>query len=297
MFEKCSEQLLKLAEDRLPPNERVMVRAEVREWFYGPDGYPVMSGKVDVMALTKSRGLIVDFKTGRNEVTESARNLQLRSQAVIMAENYGFRPFDVAIIQPWVSSTPDICSYTEEDLGIASREVLKILEEAQKPDAKRIPGEKQCDWCRAKRICPEANVIVADLVPVQVLSLTPQQVSDVLDRVKLAKKVIDDIEKWAKQRLQEDPNAIPGWTLEPGDKRRSVTSPQQAIDLLQEHGLLDQEGFFQCCDVKLGELEKQVRAHTGLKKKEAEAKVNAALKDVIQTKQNQPSLARIKENQ
>ena len=93
--------------------------------------------------------------------------------------------------------------------------------------------------------------------------------------------------------LDQDAASVPGWRLAPGDIRKSITNPSILhARFLQAGGSTEQ--FMETIDVGKGELEKQIRAVTGLKGKALKAKIDEFLVGITEEKQNAPSLERIK---
>lgn len=114
------------------------------------------SGQYDFLAISGNKAVLLDYKTGRGEVESAEGNLQLRALACLVAKEHPeLDEITVGIIQPWASPQLSLCRYGRGDLLAAEMELLQILDCADDPDAKRIPGEKQCRWCRGKLNCKE----------------------------------------------------------------------------------------------------------------------------------------------
>jgi Protein of unknown function (DUF2800) len=296
-YERSFSLVEKILAKTLPPNQKPNVYAELREVLCH-EGRPIMSGKVDLLVVTPYNGTVIDFKTGRGEHTEAPSNLQLRSQAVIMAEIFNLRYVAVALAQPWESMNPTVAIYNQEDLSKAKIEIVWIITRALEPDAPRIPGNKQCRFCRAKTSCPEAlkwMESVSCIVREDVGMLSPAELSYVLERAKLAKIIIKEIEARAKEIKKVSPELLPDWRLKPGKERRQLTNVAEAFRLLHEGVQLEPEEFLGCCDVGWGDLETAVKAKTGLSLAKTKDKINLLLKPVIEKKQDEPSLEKVGE--
>lgn len=250
------------------------------------------SGKPDFVLIDGGMALIVDYKTGRGDVADSSGNWQLLSLAVLI--RWAFPEVEkiyVAIIQPWVSPQTSACAYEAGHLRVATETLVSKLSDAHIPDAKRIPGEKQCKYCKAKSICPEAQSQVAALVPADYGAMAPAVIGQLLEKCIVAEGVIESIRTRAKEILFQAPDAIPGWSLEPGAKRRIITNTEKAYQNLA-HVLTGQE-FASCCKVTLGKLEKLVQKNRKMTANEAKDLINKELSGVIIEEQNKPSLARV----
>src|SRR5690606_16378758 len=132
---------------------------------------------------------------------------------------------------------------------------------ALEPDAPRIPGEKQCRFCRVRTTCPALAKTLDDLatgsfedvgdpVPptataelVQKLHRLPQEPRDpatlptaALARVLGYRKLMESWFKAVEEELQRRAHAgeaIPGWKLVQGrEGNRTWADPKQAADEL-----------------------------------------------------------------
>lgn len=129
---------------------------EVRYWTSFGD--LKHSGQNDSSWRASSKCLLLDYKTGRNEVAASPRNMQLRDLAVLKWMNTPLlSEIAVAIIQPFVTSEPEICIYKEIDIDRAFKEMAERVMASNDPNSPRTAGEIQCKYCRALSICPEAK--------------------------------------------------------------------------------------------------------------------------------------------
>jgi len=203
----------------------------------------------------------------------------------------------VAIVQPLVTWTPELCRYTKEHLEQAEQEMWDRVRKSNDPNAQRFPGEIQCKWCKAKSTCPEYSRWIAVMVPTMtdlstpVAEWTPEQRALFCERRSIAQAWLDDCEGQMKMLLAKDPESVPGWMLKEGQKRESVKDPQELFNrFVGEGGTIEQ--FMECVKITKGDLETQVRAVTSLKGKPLKAKLETLLEGITETKQNAPSLAR-----
>jgi len=133
----------------------------------------------------------------------------------------------------------------------------------------------------------------AMLTLVQVTELTdPTRFAELLDYVGVAKKLIPEIEKRAKEELDKNPHSIPGYKIAEGRKRRKITDSQEAFNRLREDKLISQEDFLKAVKVSVPQIESGVCATTGKKKSEAYKAVADSLEDLIETTTDQPRLVK-----
>lgn len=266
------------------------VTREERLWSEGR----AFSGQADLVAISGSKALIVDFKTGRGEVQPSATNQQLRALAVLVSEQSELDTVAVAIVQPLATSTPVLAWYDAKDLTSAAVEVYWTVAEAAAPEAKRVAGEIQCKYCAARSRCPEANAEVAALavIPEGVMALTSEQLSRRLDVCKVAESVIDALRDEAKRRL-ETGESVAGWELRAGITRETITNPQEVYARFDAAGGTVEQ-FLGAVTVAKGKLQDAYKLATGAKGKELQTKMESLLSGCVETKQNAPSLVKTK---
>jgi hypothetical protein len=304
IVQRCRELLavlqsqLGFAEDY--PGSRTLV--EERLWFYDEEYRPIYSGQMDYAIVDGTRGLLVDYKTGGAPVTPSGENYQMRSQAVLLAHNFELEEVYVAILQPLAADPIAVARYGPDDLRLAEIDVLAGLDAAIQLNPVRIPGERQCRYCRAKPLCPEVRSQALSLVPPQsivvdrpsgklvVPTLTGEQLSELLPKLEIAEKVIREIKRQAKDLLEEQPDAIEGYQLKQGAERRTIANAQEAYARLSS--LLTPEQFAACCSVQIGKLEELLREALGESMRGARQQLDELLGDVVERKPSERSLDR-----
>jgi len=119
-------------------------------------------GTSDVVITTPDFIEIVDYKDGRQPVSAEAND-----QLISYGLGYlGHIPIDsyppmvrLTIIQPKVSSQPEFVEIPTAELLQKLPEYKAIIEDAEDPDAPRVPGEKQCMFCLGRLDCPERKEV------------------------------------------------------------------------------------------------------------------------------------------
>ena len=250
--------------------------------------------------------LVVDFKSGRIEVELDSH--QLRDLAALVYENVmTVETVTVAINQPWAPGKPVLIQYGPVELAKAHSEMQQRVLASHDPEAKAVPGEDQCRYCRALAVCPEAN---SALVPVQAVSLempmkrgaaqalarslTVDEQAAIWKKRTMAKKVFEAIEDELK-KLDADALAAVGLCMEEGDDRRSITDTVELWNRLAKLGC-SQQTFLGCVKVTIGKVRDAVQAVTGITvTKELNAKMAEVLEGICSVKQCTASLAERKE--
>lgn len=260
------------------------------------------SGKPDVVALATIAGerhaLVIDYKTGRGDVTDATGNMQLRALAVLVADQCWANRVTVAIVQP-LAGPVSTCVYDSAALDTARAEITGIIDAIHKPDAPRIPSAKACKYCKAKAVCPEAQKLATE-APLAVsrdgreLSISPERMVEFLEQVPAIEAVVDAVKAKAKRMLEADPESVPGWKLKPGAERETITDPTTVFNRASALGV-NAEAFMGCVSVAKGKLKDVVKAATGDKGKALDARLETVLAGCTETKATAPSLVKIKE--
>lgn len=258
------------------------------------------SGKPDVVYKAGLRALVIEYKTLRGDVPDSPRNLQLRDQAVLVRGNLiPTNEVGTVVVQPLVTMSPTIALYTSGDLDRAAQEMFKRVAASHDPNAQPVAGEAQCQYCLAKRICPAYAKWAGQMTPpamltvlqVPMASWTPDQCATAAAALSPAEKFLDELKAFLKQKLEADPNAVPGWLLVPGSIRSKIVDPQKVFDRFSQLGGTAEQ-FMNCVTVGTGELKKAINIVTGAKGRALDDAVGTLTKDCVESKPTAPSLKR-----
>ncbi|MBQ8376508.1 MAG: DUF2800 domain-containing protein [Akkermansia sp.] len=235
------------------------VLREVRWW--AADGS--FSGQGDVAYVHDGCALIVDYKFGRVPVPAAASNMQLAALAKLAFDNLAdINVVFCAILQPFASrQEPRVVRYQLADVPQLRRYFGNLLAEAARPGARRVPGEEQCRYCRARAACPACSELMVRETQADVAALwadwSPEKKAEAVRLAGLAKKWAEAVERRAKADLKAG-FAIPGFRLSAGRKSFKITDAQGAFGQLNALIGLTGEEFAGCCTVKISALDKVV---------------------------------------
>lgn len=183
------------------------IRLDFSEWI--PEGF----GTSDAIVLNGDTLYVCDLKMGKGIRVDAEDNSQGLLYALGAYNDYAMiydiKRVVIAIIQPrldhiseWEISTADLLKWGEW----ASSRADMCLE----PDAVRVAGEKQCQWCKAQAKCPAQKqhaerIAMVDFDDVSeqkpVNTLTDDELRQALEGKKLVMSWLDAVEKLVVERL------------------------------------------------------------------------------------------------
>jgi hypothetical protein len=208
------------------------------------------SGQADRMAFSGDHILIIDYKTGRGDVTPADANDQLRGLAPLMS---CFRPksVTVAIVAP-LSGQPTVAEFDEYALRAAKYWLTQTW--LQAPDATETKAGDWCQYCPARLACGTyAAHNAATLAPLTRDGLPPDKVKEALfarayeadtatlaemgERVRMLEWGAAAIKAAIRRRLEEgglaaDELRDAGWELLETNGNREIADPDKAAVLL-----------------------------------------------------------------
>jgi len=311
-YDRCREVEQKLFEqffvqpDQPGPDAEQRFRAlrEQRFWArVGPKGSTLLfehSGQPDVVFRKGVRALIVEYKTLLGDVPGSPRNQQLRDQAVLTWRNVPLlAEIGVAVVQPLVTMTPEICVYQTADLLRAEEEMFARVIASNDPKSPRVPGELQCKFCLAKSSCAEYQKWVGAQLPLArsivdkpLAEWDGQDMATFCNGLSVCQKFLDDGKHWVKEALKVNGSAVPGWGLDDGRTRETVNNAQLCFDRFVQVGG-DIAKFMACIAVGKTKLREQLATVTGTKGRPLDKAMDELLAGIVDTKVSEPSLKRV----
>jgi hypothetical protein len=214
-----------------------------------------LQGTADVVGISKDKLIIADLKTGRGYVDADSEQMKIYALGALMHNSQKPKEVEFQIIQPH-HGEKRVHRMSVDELGVWETEVLLPAINDAVSDAPRFaPSESACQWCPAKHICP-AQKEQFDIVAAQpdittmskddiyqvMLSLTPTQISAILDRAPMVEKFIDAVKEHATKQMEEGA-VVPGWQLQPKRASRKWIDSTAARQALTDAGLTDSQIF------------------------------------------------------
>jgi len=237
---------------------------------------PATTAQLDYGLRKERTLLIIDWKTGRGDIEEAKGNHQLKTQLVAALQEFGADEFDeifVAIGQPnGMNGQITIARYAGQiAFAFAEHEVIEKAKQAMLPNQPRIPGAKQCRWCKFSGSCPEAQAYTRYMIETQAgEKVTP----DELEFLAFAEKTIKARKEKAKAQLEDDPFSIDGYEI---GKGRAMTKADPVAAWSKIGIRIGGNAFAQACSVSIPKLADALATHSKIAKKEARKEVEETL--------------------
>ena len=241
--------------------------------------------------------LLVDWKTLYGEHTPASDNVQLLAQALAVYRNH---PTEIkriwcALAEPFPYPSYSLVEYLPERLEKSYDFIRTIVTKAKKKDAPRIPGVKQCKYCDALAVCPEARFIISEAFKFKPLELSADLISEVMNIAVVA-------EKWAKavkdrtRELIKDGTEVSGWKLTGSGTTKSISDTNKCAEAIMDTNQMDWAKFLGACTTSWSKLQtiwqdaRFKQSGAKLSKKEAITELEMILKESLQEKPRADSL-------
>lgn len=224
-----------------PGDHWVESRVDFSDWV--PDGF----GTADHIAIDQEnrRIYVDDLKYGKGQRVDAEYNEQGLLYALgaysDYAHLYDIDEVVIGIHQPRLGHISEWSCSVDFLLAFADEAQHAALE-TENPKAPRLPGSKQCRWCRAKDSCRELTDHNLDLMavefkhlnnpPVAVSGLTDTEVGELLPQLDLVKIWIKALEERAFAVLTQG-GTLPGYKLVEGRSYRHWSNPEAAEQTLR----------------------------------------------------------------
>ena len=208
------------------------------EWVEG--GF----GTSDAIVYKDCTLYVIDLKYGKGLQVFAEGNEQAQLYALGALDEWQFLTVEkvvIVIVQPRLDHI-DEWETTPEQLYKFGEYASQQAEACMDEKAERVPGEKQCQWCKAKATCPALNkyteqVMLASFDNLDdqpsVNKLTDEQLRLALDGKKLIMSWLDAVEQLITERLQSG-QSFDGYKLVAGRSLRQWGDDAVAAKTLEE---------------------------------------------------------------
>jgi len=233
-------------------------------WLEQPDAY----GTADTIVIVDDTLHVIDLKYGRNYVAaEENKQLMLYGLGALDLATlcYDIKRVVLTIYQPKVSMEPSTYGMSVEDLEHFARTArvsakVAVAQFEGKVEPVLVPGESQCQWCKAKAVCPalaaETTAVVttaasvddfADLttetLPAALAEVPGDVLAQALSKVDLMEMFCLAVRAETERRLLAGVE-VPGFKLVEGKRgHRKWVNPEEAELQLRSMRLKTEEMF------------------------------------------------------
>lgn len=206
-------------------------RVDFSDWV--PEGF----GTADTIVIDGDIIRVIDLKMGRGIRVDAENNSQGMLYALgAYSDNellHELKKVVVTIVQPrldhideWEISVSDLLKWG----AWASEQAALTLE----PGAPRVPGDKQCQWCAVKAICPALKKYTENLILCEfeqldapnIETLTDWQLREIYNGRKLIEGWLSAVEQHIKDRAMND--GFEGFKIVAGRSLRKWADEEQA---------------------------------------------------------------------
>lgn len=274
-------------------------------------GNEVITGHADLLRVYEHLdvSVITDRKFGWHPVERADVNLQMRVYAVLAPTSETY----VAILQPRAAYADriTISKYTTDSKIASRKQIAKILEACEDPNAPLIAGEEQCRYCRARAICPALRDAVINGLVVFKGALDPElsktalmgrieerlaqasdeQLGGLWAACALARHVNEPLHDEMRRRIAA--GAMTDFKLGAEWEARSIGNARKAISLLVLGGFMTRDQALALCDLSITRVQSRYRElNKGVTEKQAKADINKALDEVLEKDQRKARILR-----
>ena len=199
-----------------------------------------VAGTADVVAFNEDKSIleIADLKTGRQWV--DADSPQMKIYALGVLKKYlgaSFETVRLTIVQPQTGENRTHVMTADELHNWADNVLMPAVNAAVKDTTEPTPSKDACQYCPAKMICPaQTKALAAVPVTADIATLTPDQVSDLLDKAELVEDFIAALRKQATKTLEAG-GVLRGWQMAPKRPTRQWTKDSDAVQVLLSAGV------------------------------------------------------------
>jgi len=187
--------------------------------------------------------VLFEFKFGYAFTKHPRWNWQCKDYACGAWITFGAQEVEVIILQPRSQEEYQRRAYTfkTEELQNLDVEIRAVVENACRPGAPLVPGDDQCNWCRAKEECG-ARKSVIETIPKHMdakallESMPPADRYELMEKVIIAQAWLKDY-RTAMDAYMLDGGEIPGWELGTTKKKSKWRDDVETVAALREAAL------------------------------------------------------------
>ena len=272
---------------------------EQRFWDVDDDFNKLWSVRLDYLLIQPRRALLFDHKTGWGIPVPIEQNWQIRSQAAIVWYMYQVDEVIAVLSHPHhPDSRYEVGIYTAEQCAEWMVTIRGYVDLIQKPDQPFTVGGIQCQYCRAKHMCPERQAWLEKVALDVRNEIRERGFTALIDRnpderaqhYREVRQLAENCERIIEQYTSmavHDPDAISGYRTQKA-WQRSVKNEVEALEKVERE--FGEKVANESMIFSLTELQEAVRRAKKLSKVKAEKLVEACLGETIRFAPKRPFL-------
>ena len=198
-----------------------------------------VGGTADVVAYNLNQSIleIADLKTGRMWVDADSAQMKVYALGVMRKLVKTFDTVRLTIVQPQTGENRTHEMTGDELFAWGETVLVPAIKAAVLGTTEPTPSKDACQYCPAKMICPAQTKALAEVpVTLDVKTLTPDQVADLLDKADLIEDFIAALRKQATKTLTEG-GVLRGWQMAPKRATRAWSKEAEAAQVLRDAGI------------------------------------------------------------
>lgn len=286
-LEEVSDTYVNYVRSQAGIEDKVFVEARVDIGEYVVESF----GTSDCVIISKNRLTVIDLKAGGGVPVSAINNEQLRLYALGAYERYKaefpeIKEVRTVIVQPRLDSITDDHTTIAKLVEWGRYYVKGRAQKAYLGTGDFVPGEKTCQWCRAKAQCKARADFNTELAKQDFKDpplLSEEEVIEVLAKAQDLRTWANDVEEYALDKAVKE-NIIPaGFKLATTKTHRKISDNQLAAAVLVEKGMPVEQIWNQPTLKSIPNLEK------------INPQVTAWLGDLVLRPDGQPKLVRVKQ--
>ena len=220
-------------------------RVEFTQWV--PNGF----GTSDAIVIGDGLCHVIDLKFGQGVRVDAYKNEQAMMYALgvwqTFSHLYDIDTFVLHIHQPRLDHVSEYTITVKELLTWANEVVKPAADRASSNTPEFNPGQKTCQWCKARATCKalaqhnyeltlsKFDDLEAPLEVPVAETLSAEQIAQLLPKLPLLKSWANDVEQYALDTIAKG-GVVPGYKLVEGRSLRQWADDEKAANLLSTLG-------------------------------------------------------------
>lgn len=246
-------------------------------------------GTADVVIETDTSIIVIDYKSGRNQVDKAS--YQLQAYALGASDKFGGnRDLIVGVCQPACYSKIQLLRFNQNNAEYKFRELL----EQQRENPYNFRTGSNCNYCNYRNLCPARKAENNKLEKVA-STITKDNAVQFLENYAIVNNMLK--QAYDEVKVLVEAGEVEGYKMKEVAGRQFCTDIDGLFAEWKDH--FSEQEFIQFCDVSLSKFvdsaKRKLKDSEGLKTlKEAELRVKQSIKEYTSRKASSKRIEKIK---